>query len=170
MSLAAYTPETDTVEIGRPKEGQPATLLTLYGLTLADFTGMIANHLADIEAIYNLWTKDKARIMKAGSLDAFLIALCRDSPDIVAEVISRGCREPELIDKAKQLPFSIQVVALSKIAKLTFEEAGGLPQLQAALTTLLTQSLSGNGSGLATPQNPGQSSTSIGDAVETLHS
>ena len=170
MSLADYTPETDTVEIRRPKNGEPAQVLTLRGLNLTDFGALIADHLAEIEAIYNTYVKDRARLIRQGSLDTFLISLCTNSPEIVAEVISRGAGEPEMKEKAAQLPFSVQAVALSKIARMTFEEAGGLPNLLAALLNLLTESLGVNAAGVEPLTNLQKSLTSIGDAVETPHS
>lgn len=174
MSLAGYTPEYQQIEIRRPKGDKPALMLTVRGLNLADFGAMIAEHLGEIEQIYNEWIKDKTRLARMKSLDGFFTALCTHSPGLVAEVISRAADEPHEQDKAAQLPFSVQVVALSHIARMTFEEAGGLPNLSAALVTLLTESLGVSEDALATgPLNNLlnlKSSTSIGDAEETLHS
>lgn len=133
MSLSDFTPETREVPLNKAGD----KTLTVRGLNLDDLTFLVSNHLGDIATGMELYQQHKTAVIAENSLDRFIVAMMRVLPDLSAEIIAVACDEPERGDNARKLPLAIQIAALSEIASLTMEEAGGLKNLFAALASLI---------------------------------
>lgn len=164
MGLANYEPETYRV-VFKPK-GQDHSF-DVRGLNLTDISYLVGEHISDIEAAVNLFQQGRQTIM-AGGLDAFLMMLCRDAPGLVAEVISVSANERELAANYAKLPFSVSVIALAEILRMTVEEQGSLKNLSAALVAVLKDVLPASLRERLGPHLQGmQSNDSIGESEKT---
>lgn len=134
MGLANFDPEVHPITF--KSRGEDVSF-TVRGLTLADISRIIGDHVADIEAAYELYQSGKNTIIQRGSMDALILQICRDAPGLVAEVISTTADEPDLAEKYAKIPFSVSAVALAEIMRMTLEEQGGLKNLSAALVQIL---------------------------------
>lgn len=134
MGLETFEPETHEIKF---KSGKQTHAFTVRGLTLIDISGLVGDHIADIDAAYELYKSAEAKIFSRATLDDLVLAMCRDVPGLVAEVISRTADEPHLAATYAKLPFSVSAVALAEILRMTLEEQGGLKNLSAALVTIL---------------------------------
>lgn len=138
MGLAHFEPETQTIKFTAKKEEYS---FTVRGLTLVDLTYLIGEHLADIEAAWELFQSAQKDIVRTGSLDGFYLTLCRDAPGLVAEVISVAADERDLVDRYVKLPFSITVTSLAAVVRLSMVEHGDLGNLFASIIKLVEEAL-----------------------------
>lgn len=118
-----------------------STTLSVRGLTLPDVSRLIVLHLNGIEATYARFQEIKKQVFSRSASDQFFIQAMMDFPEMIAEVISIGCDEPDELELAAKLPVGVQLECLHKIVTLTFEEAGGLKNLFASLITGLRGAL-----------------------------
>ncbi len=59
------------------------------------------------------------------------------APGLVAMIIALGADEPDAQAEAMTLPFSVQMDALTKIARLTFTQAGGPKKFLESVAALM---------------------------------
>lgn len=115
------------------------TSFEVRGLTTADISFLIENHLGPITRAVKLYQESRADILTGGNLNKFVMALAGDAPQLVAEVISAAA--DSLDDKtraiAKQLPITVQIAAMAEIARLTMQESDGLKNLLAETVKVL---------------------------------
>lgn len=158
MSWADYQPPSIEVPLGNGAVG------TVRGLNVDDLSALIATHLDTLSEAVALYARSKADVYSQRNLHAFVIAVAKEFPSLISEVISLAADEPTL--KGKKLGLGLQVAALDAIVKLTVEEAGGLGNLSLVLGNLAKGALSGMESkGLAQTETP--LPISIGDAEKT---
>lgn len=130
MSLASYTPETRAVPLGSDKS------FVVSGLSLAHVEILIRTHLADIEALFDLFTQGGGNF-EPEDLKRLSISLATNAPGFVANLIALAANETDATENAARLPFPIQLQALSEIMELTFTEVGGVKKFMEAVASLL---------------------------------
>lgn len=108
--------------------------VSVRGLNLDDFMTIMPQHVEGLSKIAELYAKHKEAVFSSKATTDFLIAVAKDFPGIVMEVISAAADEPEA-HKVK-LGTGLQLAVLTAIMKLTVEEAGGLGNLFARLRDL----------------------------------
>jgi 3-keto-L-gulonate-6-phosphate decarboxylase len=115
--LSKLVPLRDTIEV--PSDGGTVTL-TLYGLGADAVTFLAQEHG---EALGTVYAMAVAGGIDAENVTTVVETLLAETPVLIATVIAFGCREPEAIEQAAQLPLVSQIEAVEKIVRLTF--AGG---------------------------------------------
>jgi hypothetical protein len=105
------------------------------GLCADDLTFLISQHVGPITKAIKLYQESKEDVLKTGNLQGFVLALARDFPFLVAEVISAATDslDDETRKIAKTLPVGVQLAAMNEIARLSIEEVGGLKNLLAEM-------------------------------------
>lgn len=131
MSLAAYEIPT------RPVMSRDAEIFRVRGLNVEDLTYLAENYLPDIIQAIEAYGQSRRRVVERKGLAEFVLIAAKDFPSLCAEMISRAADEPGQTDKARALPFMIQIAALKEIIVLSTEEAGGLKNLIAVLAAAL---------------------------------
>jgi hypothetical protein len=69
-------------------------------------------------------------------MSQMVLALVLDAPAIAADIIAIAADQPDANKQARTLPFPVQVDALTRVGRLTFEAGGGLGNFLAALTKM----------------------------------
>lgn len=131
---------------------------TVGPLTAADILGIYVTHRSGIEAIFASYRGGQ----DADSLFADLVVAF---PDIAAEIIARGAREPDDagVAAARSLDVGAQLVALETIGGLTVASVGGLGNL-AALVERLARGVTGT----MTLRNPTRSPSGSTDSASSV--
>lgn len=122
MGLRDITLPTETISVG-------GASFSVRGLSFEDVTSLIGRHQSAIE---NLIDRYNAK----GTDAEVLQFLVRETPSLTAQVIALASDEPDQEAAARKLPMPIQIDALTAIAKLTFEEAGGVKKFAEQLAGL----------------------------------
>lgn len=130
-----FEPETSPV---RFKAGGKPISFTVRGLNVVDLGELLAAHRHDIESLVALAAEMKKMVFANAVVDDLVLVFCRDTPTLVAEVISVAAGQPHRQDKFLALPASVTSYALSEILRMTLEEHGGLKNLKASLIRLVT--------------------------------
>lgn len=130
MALSDYVPARSVVSF---KGGE----FSVRGLALDDIAVLMRNHLSDINALVDVFGKDVTDEAAIGAVAQHAIALIREAPGLVANLIALASDEPDSVDHARRLLMPVQVRAIEEIAKLTFEEAGGPKKFFESLMVLL---------------------------------
>lgn len=130
MALVDYQPERSTVSF---KGGE----FSVRGLALDDIALLMRHHLRDINALVDIFGKDVTDEVAVAAVAQHAIALIREAPGLVANMISLASDEPDSVDAARRLLMPTQVRALEEIARLTFDEAGGPKKFIESLMVLL---------------------------------
>lgn len=91
------------------------TSFFVRGLSLTHLSALIAGRRADVQTALNRWADLK------GDAGAFATALITELPALAAAVIALAADEPDQADAVMDLPAPVQVEALAKVARLTFE-------------------------------------------------
>jgi hypothetical protein len=138
IELRDYTIERAKVTLpGKVKPGEERPYIMVRGICGDDIVYLVMSHHADITKALVIYQEQRERIMKGGQgLTNFILALARDFPDVIAEVISAACDkagDEATLKVAKQLPIPTQLLALNEIIRLTMEDAGGLKNLLAEM-------------------------------------
>lgn len=117
--------------------GDPQTI-PLRGLSFEDIGAILHAQGAGVERLWG------ALVLGSSSLDGFdvesftTLALY-EAPLLVAQIIAHGAGEPDALEQAAALPIWIQVEAVEKIYRLTFEDSS--PKKLLGVVTLAYQSL-----------------------------
>jgi hypothetical protein len=136
MELRDYTIPRERVTLpGKVKPGEPKPFFEVRGLCADDLTFLIMNHHAPITKALMRYQEQRDAILKGNGLTDFILALARDFPDLVAEVISAATDSLDDLtrSKARKLPFPTQLDALNKIVTLSMEDMGDLKNLLAEM-------------------------------------
>lgn len=126
--LSEYQTPRIEVPLGQDK------VVLLRGLNLDDFALLLQDHLEPISKAVELYQQSKQDIYTSKNMQGFILAIVKDFPGLVSEVISIAADEPEA--KRVKLGLGFQTSAIAAISKLTLEEAGGLGNLFASLAAL----------------------------------
>ena len=134
VKLPEYIPFTETINI-RGQSGNVA--LELRGLNLLDVTEVFKTHLPDLSNLATLLdTNGGLNMTEKGMLQASS-ALVTQAPGLVANLICRSAGDPSWVDSAAKLPMMVQIEAITTIARLTFDEVGGVKKTVAALKDMI---------------------------------
>lgn len=125
---------------GKAVDGEKPSF-DVRGLCLEDMTFLISQHMGPITRAIKLYQESKADVLKTGNLQGFILTLARDFPELAAEVISAAADQLDDATRkiARQLPISVQIMALTEITRLSIEDAGGLKNLLAEMTATLQE-------------------------------
>lgn len=122
MALSDITLPTETISVGRAS-------FSVRGLSFEDVTALIGKHQSALEELID-------RYNQKGSDAEVLQFLVRETPSLTAQIIALASDEPDQELAARKLPMPKQIDALTAIAKLTFEEAGGVKKFVEQLAGL----------------------------------
>lgn len=114
MGLSMLKSSSTIVELPSVEGG--TTALTLYGLTAANIADLVTEHRDAIETVYGAVIANEV----GSHLGEIVALILRESPLLLAGIIAWGCREPENIELAANLPAGMQITIIEKIATLTF--------------------------------------------------
>lgn len=124
MALSEITLPTETISVGKAS-------FSVRGLSFDDMSALIGRHQGVIESLLGRYDS------KTPGVEAELIqVLVRESPTLAAQAIALASDEPEQEAKVRRLPMPVQIDALTVIAKLTFEETGGVKKFAEQLAGL----------------------------------
>lgn len=126
MALRNYKPKTDTIQAGDEE-------VTIRALTLSDVTILVDAHWSEMKAIYDFYAGTEAEASIDEKVNRAILECVRVAPDLAAAMIAVSAGEPDAVEIAKSLPFTVQVDAVLKIVTMTLSEAGGLGNFLAVL-------------------------------------
>lgn len=129
MALKNYVAKRETIPVG----DEP---VSIRGLRVSDISVLLEAHKAELFMVYELYNGAGDAPTEESRNSRVLVEMTRVLPDLVAAIIALAADEPDAVEQAKSLPFPTQIDALSKIAKMTFEEVGGLGNFFAVLSSL----------------------------------
>lgn len=106
------------------------------GISMADISVLLNQHKALLESLYRRFTADGA---KTSTMDANAIMrdLAATAPALVASIICLAAGDGEDVEAllvAASLPLPVQIEALEKILKLTFQREGGVGKFLETVT------------------------------------
>lgn len=116
----------------------PGGSFAVRGLNVDDLSYLIRKHGPSMEKAYNGFMEKSAGSFAPEDVKDFLVPLVEYAPDLLAELIACAADDMEAAPIARRLPFPQQVDALEKIARLTFEAAGGAKKFGETIIRLLT--------------------------------
>ena len=98
------------------------------GLSVADIALLAGNHRADIDRLIDsvAGTVNGDKSDESVLNESVLERALSECPVLFATAIACANDEPDQWQLALQLPFPVQLDAVMQIARLTFEEAGGI--------------------------------------------
>lgn len=129
MALAQYEPVRQNVRMSRNGS------FSVRGLNLADLSTLVTLHMVELEAAFRMWST--SGVGAGGDLTTGILALVRDFPPLAANIIAMASDEPLEGEKARFLPFPVQVEAITAVGRLTFEDVGGLEPFMETLASLV---------------------------------
>lgn len=131
MPLSTHTIRTEKVRLTKDND------FAVRAVTFPDLTFMVSTRMPDLIAIVSKYQELKGDITSRQNMADLAIMVARDFPGFAVEMISACIYgedvTPEMRRTVAALPVTTQLDALSKIARLTVEEAGGLGNLMADL-------------------------------------
>ena len=144
MLLKDYVIPRSRITLPGPAVDGQRPYFEVRGITLDDMTFLVNRHIGPITKAVKMYQESREDILKTGNLQGFVMTLARDFPDLAAEVISAASDQldDETRNKARQLPISVQISALSEITRLSLEDAGGLKNLLAEMRTRIENAAS----------------------------
>lgn len=108
------------------------------GVSLPDLAGLVDRNQAAIDHVAAVVrAQDELNFSDNQAVTEIVLDAIRESPYLVADLISSCAEEPEAYQVAFTLPLTVQVEALQAIADLTFTDAAALKNLVAAVKKLL---------------------------------
>lgn len=132
--LPEYIPFTESITV-RGKGGE--TVIELRGLNLIDITEVFKTHLPDLSQLAMLLDANGGvNMTEQGMLNASS-SLVTQAPGLVSNLIARAADDPDWVNSAAKLPVMKQIEAVTTIARLTFEEVGGVKKTVAALKDMI---------------------------------
>lgn len=147
MALKNFKPQFETITAG----DEP---VPVYGLTVQDIGYLMRDYGESCRNAYELFQATEGSGDIATRLDRALVDLVHLVPDLAAAIIALAAREPDAVDEAKSLPFTVQVDALVKVFNLTLGSEGGLGNFLAVLRNA-TSGLTKAAASLKAPLAPG---------------
>lgn len=102
-------------------------------ITFPDLAFLVQHKMSELIAIVAKYQETREDITNRKNMGELFLMVARDFPTLAVEIIS-ACVYGEMVDetlrhKIGALSFPVQLDALTKIGKLTIEEAGGLGNL-----------------------------------------
>lgn len=124
--------------------------VVLYGLTLENVTFLIQRHREELDSLVEAGKSLGAEAFADNAaINGFLAATVKEMPKLVGSIIAcaSGDTSAGAVEIARRLPLPRQTEALEAIARLTFEESGGVKKFVDDLKRLvgsLKETPSGN--------------------------
>lgn len=109
---------------------------SVRGISLLDASTLINAHGDEVQAFFMKYATDRGAIKDQGVADVGL-ALLNTAPVLAAEVIAIAADAPDQATKVQKFPLGVQMEALEKIAKLSFDSEGGPKKFFEAVVRLL---------------------------------
>lgn len=128
--LATYTPEYEEVQI-------KGAVLRVRGINSDDLGLLVRAHFETVQQILDAVREAQVGPAAGDVAARFILSLAQDAPRLAAQIIALASDEPDQADQAAKLPFAVTIDALTKIGRLTFEEAGGVQGFVNALMALV---------------------------------
>lgn len=127
MPLSSHKIATAKVRLSKDND------FDVRAVTFPDLAFIVQTKLPDLIAIVAKYQETREDLTNRKNIGELAVMVSRDFPTLAVEIIS-ACVFGEDVDeemrrKIAALPMPIQLDALTKIAKLTVEEAGGLGNL-----------------------------------------
>jgi hypothetical protein len=119
VSLSKFKPRSETILAGDDP-------VTIYGLTVSDVSTLVFAYGDQCKQAYAIFQAASDAPDMTARVNRTLIEVANLVPDFTAAVICLAAREPDAMDQAKSLPFTVQIDALVKIVELTLGSEGGL--------------------------------------------
>jgi len=139
MALEDY--DIEKADVALPN----GSTFSVRGLSLADIAPLISKRRPQIEAFFikyagkdtKIKNKTAASIAAGAMVTESAMELLTVAPELAAEIIANAADRAHLLPKIMALPITVQIEALTKIATLTFDAAGGPGNFFAALTQVI---------------------------------
>lgn len=113
------------------------------GFSTEDIGALVVENLDTMMELTALYVESQRDVFATGNLHDLIIVAAKSFPDLVSEVISRVTDEPAL--RTQRLGVGLQVAILSAAFSLTVQDAGGLKNLSAMLTSAVRATVAGRG-------------------------
>jgi hypothetical protein len=132
MALKDYQPER--LEVTSKK-----LTFSVRGLSLNDLTVILRGHGEDLERLIALYNSIADMGGSRSDVSGRMVStMLTDVPLLAARVIAQATDEDGIeLDNVVRIPMPLQIDALQKIMKLTFEEVGGVKKFGAVLLKTL---------------------------------
>lgn len=130
MALADYQPKRVVVEIRKGLD------FNVRGLSFEDISTLMGNFAVDLDKLIDIYAK-VGDTEDMSEMAQYTVALVREAPLLVAQMIALASDEPDSVEQARTLTMVTQINAIRAIGKLTFEEAGGPKKFFESLTELV---------------------------------
>ena len=118
-------------------------VIPLNGLSLPDVTTLIRRHGAAMNDIFERVSGEVKKGEENFDVKSILVTLAQETPVVVAEIICLSARELDAVEETLRLPFPVQIEALEKIVRVTFDAEGGVKNF-AETVIRIANSLSGS--------------------------
>lgn len=105
------------------------------GLSLQAITVLVRTHLADMEALFDLFAQREK--LENADVTALCMAAVESAPGFVANVIALAAGEPQAAPIVARMSFAFQVEILEAVGELTFNEVGGVKKFLPVVARLL---------------------------------
>ncbi|MFC3724405.1 phage pre-tape measure protein [Neoaquamicrobium sediminum] len=93
------------------------------GLSLPDITFLVSRHGDTMRTLFDRYSGDET--IAISDLASVGTSILETAPTLAAEIVAVAADEPDEMETIMRLPFPVQVDALEKVGKLTFDTAGG---------------------------------------------
>ena len=105
---------------------------TVRGLSLSDISVLLNSHGKELGLIFNK-VKDELQGrsdgITANDVQHFARVIFDKAPDLVAKAIALAADDPGEEDKIKRLRFTVQIIAIQEVLRLTFTTEAELKKL-----------------------------------------
>lgn len=128
MALADFV--LPTLEVPLPD----GSSFAVRGIAAQDVAILIAAHASTMETFFARFQSGEAQ----GQTDlAMGMSLITEAPALMSKIIALAADEPGMESVVGKLPIGIQLDALQKIAKISFEASGGVGNFADAVARLV---------------------------------
>ena len=127
MALSDIVIPTQTLEYR-------GTKFTVHGVTANDVMRMLFEAERDVSRALD--ALDKIKSGDEADAKETIVALPRETPELVARIIASAADEPDAWQTVLRLPVSVQAEALAAVWTLTFEEPDSVKKFVASLTAM----------------------------------
>lgn len=114
----------------------PGGEFTVRGLSLDDIAFLVQRHGDKFGSLLSDF-QNRGGELTPESIAQFAGPLLQSAPEIAAQLIACASGDPDDAPIAAALPFPVQIDALEKLAKLTFDAGGGPKKLFETIISML---------------------------------